>query len=133
MIGINTLSNSDRRRSSSYQANGARIVCRWRRNRLGLVGSRTSAPIKSIPVKNLDMMTVARGDDLLRDHGSKRTAEGGERQSEICGDARTIHRQVDFQRRLTSCELQMFLQFQKHRELCRCFLLGEEKRVKPAS
>ena len=75
------------------------------------------------------MMAVARGDDLLRDQGSKRTAEGGESQSEICGDAGTIHRQVDFRSRFTSCELQMFLQFQKHRELCRCSLSGEEKRV----
>jgi len=100
-----------------------------RHNQLSLVGSRISEPIKSIPVKNLDMMTVARGDDLLRDQGSKRTAEGGESQSEICGDARTIHRQVNFQSWLTSCELQMFLQFQKHHKLCRCSLLGKEKRV----
>ena len=46
-----------------------------------------SEPIESISIKNFDMVPIATRDDLFQDQLSKSTAEGGERKSEVGGDA----------------------------------------------
>jgi hypothetical protein len=90
---------------------------------------RISEPIEGFSINNPDVLTVTGGNDLLHNQRTKCTAEGGEGEAEIAGNARAIHRKIDFRNWFTISHLQMFLQFQEHCEPRRRSFLHEEKRM----